>query len=124
MKIFGSILSQKSGSQEDNQAAMIDCRPQCLVVLTYLLVAEDVRTLEFCYPVKGSCILALWNLHRVAKFKCPRVLGDQKISEDNQKLRPGCPPDYQNFFGKELNQTFSSQQIFQVIFLFTNKTAV
>ena len=61
---------------------------------------------------------------RVAKFKCPRVLGDQNISEDNQKLGPVCPPDYQIFWGKELNQTFSSQQIFQVIFLFTNKTAV
>ena len=33
----------------------------------------------------------------VAKFKHPRVLGDQKISEDNQELRPGCPPDYQIF---------------------------
>ena len=28
---------------------------------------------------------------------CPRVLDDQKMSEDNQKLRCGCPPDYQNF---------------------------
>ena len=35
---------------------------------------------------------------RVAKFKCPRVLDDQKISEDNQKLRPGCSPDYQFFY--------------------------
>ena len=34
---------------------------------------------------------------RVAKFKRPRVLGDQKISEDNQELRPGCPHDYQIF---------------------------
>ena len=34
---------------------------------------------------------------RVAKFKRPRVLCDQKISEDNQKLRPGCPPDYHIF---------------------------
>ena len=34
---------------------------------------------------------------RVAKFKCPRILGDHKISEDNQELRPGCPPDYQIF---------------------------
>ena len=25
-------------------------RPQFLVVLTYFLVAEDARTLEFCYP--------------------------------------------------------------------------
>ena len=34
---------------------------------------------------------------RVAKFKCLRVLEDQKISEDNQEIRPGCPPDYQIF---------------------------
>ena len=26
-------------------------------------------------------------------FACPRVLGVQKMSEDNQKLRPDCPPD-------------------------------
>ena len=36
-------------------------------------------------------------IFRVAKFKHPRVLDDQKISEDNQELRPGCPPDYQIF---------------------------
>ena len=35
-------------------------------------------------------------LIRVAKFKHLRVLGD-KISEDNQELRPGCPHDYQIF---------------------------
>ena len=34
---------------------------------------------------------------RVAKFKLPHVLGDQTIGEDNQELRPGCPPDYQIF---------------------------
>ena len=34
---------------------------------------------------------------RVAKFACPRVLDDQKMSEDNQKMRCGCPPDYQIF---------------------------
>ena len=27
----------------------------------------------------------------------PRVLGDHKISEDNQELRPGCSPDYHIF---------------------------
>ena len=27
-------------------------RPQFLVVLTYFLVAEDARTLEFCYPAQ------------------------------------------------------------------------
>ena len=42
-------------------------------------------------------------LFRVAKFKRSLVLGDlilgdQKISEDNQELRPGCPPDYQIFY--------------------------
>ena len=50
---------------------------------------------------------------RVAKFKCPRVLDDQQMSEDNQKLRPGCPPDYQVFRG---DYQISSKQIFQVIF--------
>ena len=44
MNIFGSILSQK------NLVARRATRPQFLVVLTYLLVAEDARTLEFCYP--------------------------------------------------------------------------
>ena len=45
-----------------------------------------------------------WELHklvnnaRVAKFACPRVLDDRKMSEDNQKLRSGCPPDYQIFW--------------------------
>ena len=34
---------------------------------------------------------------RVAKFKRPRVLGDQKINEVNQEFSPGCPPDYQMF---------------------------
>ena len=51
---------------------------------------------------------------RVAKFKRPRVLSDQKVSEDNQKLRPGCPPDYQ-IFVKKLTQKYSSHQILQVI---------
>ena len=38
-------------------------------------------------------------LPRVAKLACPRVLDDQKMSEDNQNLRCGCPPDYQIYFG-------------------------
>ena len=33
---------------------------------------------------------------RVAKFVC---LDNQKLSEDNQKLRTGSPPDYEIFFG-------------------------
>ena len=37
----------------------------------------------------------------------PRILGDQKICEDNHKLRPGCPPDYQIFFVKEWTAKFS-----------------
>ena len=28
---------------------------------------------------------------RVAKVKRPRFLGNQKISDGNQKMRPGCP---------------------------------
>ena len=37
---------------------------------------------------------------RVTKFKHPLILGDQQISEENQNLRPGCPPDYQIFCEK------------------------
>ena len=32
-------------------------RPQFLVVLTYFLVAEDARTLEFCYPALTVCCM-------------------------------------------------------------------
>ena len=56
---------------------------------------------------------------RIAKFKRPHILGDQKISEDNQELRPGCS----RHFVKELTQKFSSQQIFQVIFLLPTKNS-
>ena len=42
--MFGSILSQK------NLVVRRTTRPQFLVVITYLLVTEDTRTLEFCYP--------------------------------------------------------------------------
>ena len=51
-----------------------------------------------------------YNGLRVAKFKRPRVLGDQKISEDNQELRPGCPPDYQIF----------CERISPIFFILTN----
>ena len=44
--MFRSILSQK------NVVVRRTTRPQFLVVLTYFLVAKDVRTLEFCYPCK------------------------------------------------------------------------
>ena len=33
-------------------------RPHILAVLTYFLVAEDTRTLEFCYPDSECCIPA------------------------------------------------------------------
>ena len=51
MKIVGSILSHK------NLVVRRTTRPQFLVVLTYFLVAEDARTLEFCYPaIRSSTI--------------------------------------------------------------------
>ena len=42
-------------------------------------------------------ILSKWGyyLYVIAKFKCPRVLDNQKMRQGNQKVRPGCPPDYQ-----------------------------
>ena len=46
MNILESILSHK------NQVVWRTIRPQFLDVLTYVLVVEDARTLEFYYPVK------------------------------------------------------------------------
>ena len=37
--------------------------PQFLVVLTYFLVAEDARTLEFCYPDKMKCLFVAVGLN-------------------------------------------------------------
>ena len=53
------------------------------------------------------------KITRVAKFACPRVHDDQKMSEDNQKLRSGCPPDYQIFWEKyfENNCPYNSLRI-------------
>ena len=60
MTIFRSILSQK------NLVVRRTTRPQFLVVLTFFLVAEDVRTLEFCYPVNHPTRLRL----AIFLFKC------------------------------------------------------
>ena len=46
---FGLILPQK------NLVVRRTTRPQFLVVLTYFLVADDARTLEFCYPELSWC---------------------------------------------------------------------
>ena len=46
MKVVGSILSQKE------MIVRLTTRPQFLVVLTYFLVAEDARMLEFCMPAQ------------------------------------------------------------------------
>ena len=60
---------------------------------------------------------------RVAKFACPRVLDDQKLSEDNQKLRSGCPPDYQIFFGFFLENScpYKFFEVFILTLSFSNK---
>ena len=60
-------------------------------------------------------------LYRVAKFACPRVLDDKKLSEDNQKLRSGCPPDYQIFFRIFLENS-CPYKFFEILTLsFSNK---
>ena len=60
---------------------------------------------------------------RVAKFACPRVLDDHKLSEDNQKLRYGCPPDYQIFFGNFLENScpYTFFEVFILTLSFSNK---
>ena len=62
------------------------------------------------------------NKARVAKFKCPGVLGDQKISEDNQELRPGCPPDYQIFCERIHSKNFIPTNLSSYLSL-TNKNS-
>ena len=65
----------------------------------------------------------LFKSYRVAKFACPRVLDNQKKSEDNQKLRSGCPPDYQIFWEKyfENNSTYKFFKDFILALSFSNK---
>ena len=60
---------------------------------------------------------------RVAKVACPCVLDDQKLSEDNQKLRSGCPPDYQIFFGffKKNSCPYKFFEVFILTLSFSNK---
>ena len=57
--------------------------------------------------VRFQNILVVFSLYaRLAKFKGTHILDDQKIREDNKKLRPGCPPDYPN---KSFKLSFSYQ---------------
>ena len=60
---------------------------------------------------------------RVAKFACPRVLDAQKLSEDNQNLRSGCPPDYQIFLGKYFENScpYKFFEVFILTLSFSNK---
>ena len=72
-------------------------------------VDESVLSEDFTVPIgkakierEGWCILLnheAISKARVAKFACPRVLDDQNMSEDNLKLRCGCPLDYQILWG-------------------------
>ena len=55
MTIFGSILSQKK------LVVRRTTRPQFLVVLTCFLVAENVRTLGFCYPVSTNEVVECYH---------------------------------------------------------------
>ena len=60
----------------------------------------------------------------VAKFKQPRLLGDQKISEDNQELRPGCPPDYQIFCESIDSQIFIPTNLSSYLFLINENSSM
>ena len=78
MKIFGSILSQK------NLVVRRTTRPQFLVFLTYFLVAEDARTLEFCYPDVANGLVTNYVEGRATKREgghvkfCPYEKGGRK----------------------------------------------
>ena len=61
---------------------------------------ESLGHVQWLLYMYMACAMVVVYVYRVGKFACPRVLDDQKMSEDNQKLRSGCPPDYQIFWGK------------------------
>ena len=63
----------------------------------FLAVGVSDGSIQVSQPYWDRRTFLLKREVRVVKFKCPRVLGNQKMSEDNQELRPGCPPDYQIF---------------------------
>ena len=65
-----------------------------------VLTPQDPFALRLQLHGSVPAVRASRCFSRVAKFACPRVLDDQKMSEDNQKLRSGCPPDYQIFWEK------------------------
>ena len=75
-----------------------------------------IVTLFFCHvdlsrsrSIYETCTLICQ--HRVEECVYPRTLDNQQISEVNQKLRLGCPPDCQIICGK-IKLKFSSQLIF------------
>ena len=74
-------------------------------------------------PCLYVIIVCFISPFRVAKFTCPRVHNDQKMSENNQKLRSGCPPDYQIFWGKyfENNCPYKFFKDFILTLSFSNK---
>ena len=80
----------------------------------YTFIHYEVLTMD---GDPGNQYLESIDKCRVAKFNRPCVRGYQKISEDNQELRPGCPPDYQIFCERidpkifiPTNLSFSHQQ--------------
>ena len=73
----------------------------------------------------GSCQGGrLQSENKVAKFKCPRILGDQKLSEDNQELRPSCPPDYQIFCERIDRQIFIPKNLSSYLSLTNKKSSL
>ena len=69
-------------------------------------------------------MLELGEGNRVAKFACPHVLDAQKLSEDNQYMRSGCPPDYhQIFLGKYFENScpYTFFEVFILTLSFSNK---
>ena len=64
------------------------------------------------------------TISRIAKFKHPLVFGNQKISEDNQKLKPGCPPDYQIFCERIDPKMFIPTNLFSYLSLINKNSSM
>ena len=72
-----------------------------------------------------SWIIRVQYCHGIFMLNClySSFLDDQKLSEVNQKLRSGCPPDYQIFLGKYFDNScrYKFCEDFILLLYFSNK---
>ena len=96
---------------------------QCQTQYAIKIAHYESGSNTFCtlgtFQPKATLHVLLLNCirSRGAKFACPPVLDDQKLSEDNQKLRFGCPPDDQIFFLENILKIVIHKNSLRFLFL-------